>query len=172
MLVCQTNGPPKASLQAAATAAMHSQPERCTHPPPPVPAFLLAQNLSSKQIVPTDKTWPIGWCISLQHSTVLLRGLEGCRWYYEEPRSFLERSVGWFTCRSCLLVQYMGQCNANKTKELECLCTGFSAFCRGYINLSKPSLGLLMISRTLAHPSFTTSVCQKLLNTQERRKQT
>ena len=35
-------------------AAMHYQPEWCTHPPPPAPPFLLAQNLSSKQIAPTD----------------------------------------------------------------------------------------------------------------------
>ena len=26
--------------------------------PPPVPPFLLVQNLSSKQIVPTDNMWP------------------------------------------------------------------------------------------------------------------
>ena len=58
----QTNGPPAALtgafLQAAATAAMHCQPERCTHPRPPVPPFLLAQNLSSKRIAPTDNMWP------------------------------------------------------------------------------------------------------------------
>ena len=48
----------KAFLQAAATAAMHCQPERCTHPPPPVPPFLLAQNLSSKRIAPTDNMRP------------------------------------------------------------------------------------------------------------------
>ena len=41
-------------LQAAATAAMHCQPEQWTHPPLPVPSFLLAQNLSSKRIAPTD----------------------------------------------------------------------------------------------------------------------
>ena len=68
----QTNGPPvidqgfstgscnrrhalsgraaKAFLQAAATATMHCQAERWTHPPLPVPPFLLAQNLSSKGI--------------------------------------------------------------------------------------------------------------------------
>ena len=44
----------KAFLQADPTAAMHCHPEWCTHPPPPVPPFLLAQNLSSKQIAPTD----------------------------------------------------------------------------------------------------------------------
>ena len=44
----------RAFLQPAATATMHCQPERCTHPPPPVPPFLLAQNLSSKRIVPAD----------------------------------------------------------------------------------------------------------------------
>ena len=31
----------KGFLQAAATATMHCQPEWCTHPPPPVPSFLL-----------------------------------------------------------------------------------------------------------------------------------
>ena len=46
--------PCKGFLQAATTAAMHCQPEKCTHPPPPVPPFLLAQNLSSKRIAPTD----------------------------------------------------------------------------------------------------------------------
>ena len=34
----------------AATAAMHCQPKRCTHLPSSVPHFLVAQNLSSKQI--------------------------------------------------------------------------------------------------------------------------
>ena len=48
----------KAFLQAAATAAMHCQAERWTHPPPPVPTFLLAQNLSSKRIAPTDNMRP------------------------------------------------------------------------------------------------------------------
>ena len=48
----------KAFLQAAGTAAMHCQPEQCTHPPPPVPPFLVAQNLSSKQIAPTDNMRP------------------------------------------------------------------------------------------------------------------
>ena len=46
------------ALTRAATAAMHSHPEQCTHPPPPVPPFLLAQILSLKQIVPTDNTRP------------------------------------------------------------------------------------------------------------------
>ena len=43
---------------AAATAAMHCQPKQCTHPPPPVPPFLLTQSLSSKQIAPTDNMQP------------------------------------------------------------------------------------------------------------------
>ena len=54
----QTNGPPvltRAFLQPAATAAMHCHPQGCTHPPPPLPPFLQAQKLSSKQIVPTDR---------------------------------------------------------------------------------------------------------------------
>ena len=29
-----------------------------THPPPPIPPFLLAQNLSSKRIALTDNMWP------------------------------------------------------------------------------------------------------------------
>ena len=56
-----TNSPPGADqgfLQPAATAAMHCHPEGCTHPPPLVPPFLLVQNLSSKQIVPTDNMQP------------------------------------------------------------------------------------------------------------------
>ena len=48
----------RAFTQAAATGAMHHQPEQCTHSPPPVPPFLLAQNLSSKQIAPTDNMRP------------------------------------------------------------------------------------------------------------------
>ena len=40
---------------------MHCHPEGDIHPPPPVPPFLLAQNLSSKQIAPTDNMWP-NWC--------------------------------------------------------------------------------------------------------------
>ena len=47
----------RAFLQADPTATMHCHPEWCTHPPPPVPPFLLAQNLSSKQIAPTDNMW-------------------------------------------------------------------------------------------------------------------
>ena len=46
--------PTKAFLQAAATATMPYQAERWTHPPPLIPTFLLAQNLSSKRIAPTD----------------------------------------------------------------------------------------------------------------------
>ena len=45
-------------LQAAAAAAMHCQSERCTHPPPSVPPFLLVQNLSSKWITPRDSMRP------------------------------------------------------------------------------------------------------------------
>ena len=48
----------RAFLQPAATAAMHCHPEGCTHPPPPVPPFLLAQNLPSKRIAPTDNMRP------------------------------------------------------------------------------------------------------------------
>ena len=50
----------KAFLQPAATTAMCTccQAERCTHPLPPVPPFLLAQSLSSKRIAPTDNMQP------------------------------------------------------------------------------------------------------------------
>ena len=48
----------KAFLQAAATAIMRCQAERWTHPPPPVPSFLLAQNLSSKRIASTYNMRP------------------------------------------------------------------------------------------------------------------
>ena len=48
----------KAFLQAAATATMHCQAERWTYPPPLIPPFLLAQNLFSKWIAPTDNMWP------------------------------------------------------------------------------------------------------------------
>ena len=48
----------KAFLQAAATTTMHCQTERWTHPPPPIPPFLLVQNLSSKRIAPTDNMQP------------------------------------------------------------------------------------------------------------------
>ena len=37
---------------------MHCQPEGYTHPPLPVPSFPLVQNLSSKQMAPTDNIWP------------------------------------------------------------------------------------------------------------------
>ena len=47
----------KAFLQPAKTAAMCTACHDYARPPPPVPPFLLAQNLSSKQIVPTDNMW-------------------------------------------------------------------------------------------------------------------
>ena len=37
---------------------MHCQPKRCTHPCPPVPPFLLVQNLYSKWIAPTYNIRP------------------------------------------------------------------------------------------------------------------
>ena len=45
-------------LQSAATVAMHYHPPGDTHQPPLIPPFLLAQSLSSKQIVPTDNLRP------------------------------------------------------------------------------------------------------------------
>ena len=51
--------PTKAFLQPAKAAAMCTALRAETRPPPPIlPFFLLAQNLSSKQIVPTDNMWP------------------------------------------------------------------------------------------------------------------
>ena len=46
--------PTKAFLQPAKAAAMCTAPHAETHPPPPIPPFLLAQNLSA----PTDNMWP------------------------------------------------------------------------------------------------------------------
>ena len=51
------NGPASADqtfLQPAKAAAMCKACHDHAHPPPPIPSFLLAQNLFSKQIAPTD----------------------------------------------------------------------------------------------------------------------
>ena len=48
----------KALLQPAKAAAMCTVPRAETRPPPPIQPFLLAQNLSSKQIAPTDNMQP------------------------------------------------------------------------------------------------------------------
>ena len=48
----------KAFLQLAKTAAICTACHDYASPPPPVPPFLLAQNLSSKQIAPTDNMQP------------------------------------------------------------------------------------------------------------------
>ena len=50
--------PTKAFLQPAKAAAMCMALRAETHSPPPIPPFLLEQNLSSKQIVPTDNVRP------------------------------------------------------------------------------------------------------------------
>ena len=50
--------PTKAFLQPAKAAAMCTAFHAETRPPPPIPPFLLAQNLSSKRITPTDNMWP------------------------------------------------------------------------------------------------------------------
>ena len=50
--------PTKAFLQPAKTAVMCTAPCTETHPPPPIPPILLAQNLSSKLIAPTDNMRP------------------------------------------------------------------------------------------------------------------
>jgi len=58
------NGPPSANqvtLKTSPDAAMLFAPFRCTHPPPPVPPFLLTQNLSPKDIAGSNimklKVW-------------------------------------------------------------------------------------------------------------------
>ena len=48
----------KAFLQPAKAAAMCMAPRAETRPPPPIPPFLLAQDLSSKRIAPTDNVQP------------------------------------------------------------------------------------------------------------------
>ena len=48
----------KAFPVSAKAAAMCMAPHAETHPPPPIPPFLLAKNLSSKRIAPTDNMWP------------------------------------------------------------------------------------------------------------------
>ena len=63
--------PNKAFLQPAKATAMCTAPHAETRPPPPIPPFLLAQNLSSKQIVPTDNS-RYQW----------LKGFNGILFYY------------------------------------------------------------------------------------------
>ena len=46
--------PTKSLLKTSPDAAMLFAPFRCTHPPPPVPPFLLMQNLSPKDIAGSD----------------------------------------------------------------------------------------------------------------------
>ena len=64
MPVCarkQTNGPHGADqgFSTASCNSRHALSPRGMHPPTsPVPPFLLAQNLSSKRIVPTDNMQP------------------------------------------------------------------------------------------------------------------
>ena len=45
---------PTKLLLTSPDAAMLFAPFGCTHPPPPVPPFLLTQNLSSKDIAGSD----------------------------------------------------------------------------------------------------------------------
>ena len=69
MPVCarkQTNGPPSIDqgFSTGSCNSCHALSARVVHPPthhppnPPVPPFPLVQNLSSKQIVPTDNLQP------------------------------------------------------------------------------------------------------------------
>jgi len=47
----------KVYLELRPEMAMLSAPFGCTHPPPPIPPFLLKQNLSPKVIAVSDITW-------------------------------------------------------------------------------------------------------------------
>ena len=52
---------------------MYKAPSAETHPPPLIPPFLLVQNLSSKQIAPTDKHVPkVAWLV---RSPSVIKGL-------------------------------------------------------------------------------------------------
>ena len=46
--------PTKSLLKMSSDTAMLFAPFGCTHPPPPVPPFLLTQNLSPKDIAGSD----------------------------------------------------------------------------------------------------------------------
>ena len=46
--------PTRSLLNMSPDAAMLFAPFGCTHPPPPVPPFLLTQNLSPKDIAESD----------------------------------------------------------------------------------------------------------------------
>ena len=48
--------PTKSLLKMSPDVAMLFAPFRCTHPPPPVPPFLLPQNVSPKDIAGSDIT--------------------------------------------------------------------------------------------------------------------
>ena len=52
------NGLASSDQQPAKAAAMYTAPHAETRPPPPILPFLLAQNLSSKGIAPTDNMRP------------------------------------------------------------------------------------------------------------------
>jgi len=48
------NGPPRANQEMSPDTAMLFAPFRCTHPTPPIPPFLLKENLSPKDIAGSD----------------------------------------------------------------------------------------------------------------------
>ena len=62
--------PTKAFLQPAKTAVICMA---CPCPPPPVPPFLLVQNLSSKRIAPTDNMQPK--LSGYVHSSSVVKGI-------------------------------------------------------------------------------------------------
>ena len=92
----------RAFLQAAATATIHFQPEQYTHPPPPVPPFLLAQNLSSKWIAPTDNLRPKPDTAKRRHQL-----LKGIVMHHHRPRSVVHDCnklyLKWLSEYVCLL---------------------------------------------------------------------
>ena len=70
----------KAFLQPAKAAAMCTALRAETRPPPPIPPFLLVQNLSSKQIAPTDNVRPK---LHDKYSSSMVKGLRDKNVQYE-----------------------------------------------------------------------------------------
>ena len=79
----QTNFPPGIDQGFSTGSCNHRHALSCTHPPPSVPPFLLVQNLSSKQIAPTDSMWAKSdnakGCHQLLKVENIVKGLKGTR---------------------------------------------------------------------------------------------
>ena len=56
-------------------------PHTETRPPPPIPYFLLVQNLSSKRIVPTNNMWPKLY--NIKWHNLVIEGLQ----HIERPKN-------------------------------------------------------------------------------------